>query len=92
MSPEQLGKFLGRLLADIDKMDIPDGNKEMLKESGTKLFLKMTEEGGCWDPHTQAYLDGMDKLDALIKEKKAGTVCLLHNCEKCTTEGDHEVV
>ncbi len=90
MDSEQKLNLIERMYIGLDKMDISQEQKDYFKAHFGKLMDKIYEDDS-WDPYTKAYLDGMEKIDQLVKEKKAGTVCLLHNCEKCPKEEEHEV-
>lgn len=85
MSPEQRTRILERMDRDFDKMDISEYGRNILKDTYRELLDKLVETSS-WSPATKAYLDGMDKLDELIRAKKDGKVCLLHDCESCPKE------
>ncbi len=85
MSPEQKVRLLERMYIDFDKADISQEQKDYLKQNLRNLMDRMDAED-CWSPVTQAYLDGMDKVDQLLKENKEGKVCLLHDCDTCPKE------
>lgn len=72
MSPEQKARILAKMYADFDAMEISQQAKDCLKEHTSKLMDRM-EETGNWDPLTKHYLEGLDKLDKMIKSLKDGS-------------------
>lgn len=82
MSPEQKARFLERMCRDYDAMEVPQDVKDHFKETSRQLLDKL-EQNGSWSPVTQSYLDGMEKIDEILKNNESGKVCLLHDCDTC---------
>lgn len=73
MTPERKARILAKLLHDFDELDMPQQDKDAMKESAKKLMDKL-EENDSWDPIMKKCFEELDELGEVIDRLKKGTL------------------